>query len=332
MKNGLIRTSSRALLLSTLTLAAFGCADVPDEVVDPSEDVGEAQGEIQNGTAPDLWTRARVASLDNCTLGKCTATIIGPRHLLTAARCAPEKGGHAIFYTSNNPDYVAADGSTARTIDAVSYPPGVDVLAGDYTDVNGKFADIAVVRLSSNIPATSAVATLAWSYPSGGDDWGLKVGAGRHNGYMNDDADLRGVPDQTYSDNGSGGHFLTENAQNNVGDAGGPFFYSNRVLGALSGTVFEWEYRDKYTSVPLHLDWILKTIGYTFPGTTTSNVSVLGGLSSIYFTSSSKVCSYICDKTSSCVAFTYTPTFGQCELKNSNSGSFSFPGATSGVK
>ncbi|WP_437940402.1 hypothetical protein [Sorangium sp. So ce341] len=54
----------------------------------------------------------------------------------------------------------------------MSYRPGVDASDGDFTDVHGKFADIAVVRLTSSIPSTSAVATMAWSYPSGGDDWG----------------------------------------------------------------------------------------------------------------------------------------------------------------
>lgn len=327
MRNGLIRTSSRTLLLSTLTLAAFGCADVPDDVGYPSEDIREAQGEIQNGTAPDLWIRARVASLGNCT-----ATIIGPRHLLTAAHCAPKLGNLARFYTSTDPDYAPASLSAVRTIDGVSYRAGVHASDGDYTDVNGRFADIAVVRLSSNIPATSAVATMAWSYPSGGDDWGLKVGAGLHDGIVDDDAELRSVSDQAYSDNDGGGHFLTENAQTDGGDSGGPFFYSNRVLGALFGTVFEWEYRNKYTSVPLHLDWILTAMSYTFPGTTTSGVSVIGALSSIHGASSSKECSYICDKTSSCVAFTYMPSISICELKSSNSGTINFPGATSGVK
>jgi hypothetical protein len=329
MNNGLIRTSSRMLLSLTLTLTALGCADMPDGVMDSSENVGEAQGAIQNGTAANLWTRARVASIGNCT-----ATIIGRRHLLTASHCVPAVGNGAYFYTSADLDYAPVNWNTARTIDAVYYRSGVDAPNGDYTDSYGNFADIAVVRLSSDIPSTSAAATMAWSYPSGGDDWGSKVGCGNHDGGSNGDDDLRSVPDQTYSDNDGDGHFLTENEQTNPGDSGGPFFYSNRVLGVLYGDVFEWEMRNKYTSVQAHLHWILTAMGYTFPGTTSSGVIVNGTTSSNLFTSSSQECSYICDKTSSCVAFNYLPwnVLSSCQLKSSNTGTSIQGGATSGVK
>ena len=225
----------RAAIGLSSILGGTGCledGDLDEEaIVDEDDDVTPR---IKDGAAASLWARARMASLGNCT-----ATIIGPRHLLTAAHCTPSAGETAVFYTSTSLGYVPVDFDVRRTIESVSYPPGVLPTIKDYTDNNGKFADLAVLRLSSNIPSTSAVATMAWIYPSGGDDWGTKVGAGNHDGGTNDDLDLRSTPDQTYSDNDDDGHFLTENAQVDGGDSGGAFFYSNRLLGALFGDDFE---------------------------------------------------------------------------------------------
>jgi hypothetical protein len=322
-------TSARTILSTTALLALAACAaPIGDADDTSSEATSEAADAIKNGSAASLWTRARMASLGNCT-----ATVIGSRHLLTASHCLPQIGNTACFYTTTDPNYVPVS-SVCRTINAVYYPPGVNASVGDYTDSDGDFADVAVVRLSSNIPSTSASATMAWTYPAGGDDWGSKVGCGTHDGGSNGDRDLRSVGDWTYSDNDNDGHFLTENEQTDPGDSGGAFFYASRLLGVLYGDVFEWEWRNKYTSVQKQLSWILSVMGYTFSGTISNNTLRSGAMLSSLYASTSQECSYICDKTSSCAAFNYVPWLPgvQCQLLSSTTGSASMSGATSGVK
>ena len=317
MKNDLMRTSSRALLSLSPTLTALGCADVPDGGRDSSEDVGEALGEIQNGTAADAWTRARVASLGNCT-----ATIIGPRHLLTASHCTPEAGDSAYFYTSTDLDYAPVNWDTGRTIDAVYYRSGVNASNGGLHRQQRGFRGHRRCPAELGHPVDERGGDHGVELPLRRRRLGRQGRLWRPRGGTNGDEDLRNVPDQTYSDNDDEGHFLTENEQTNPGDSGGPFFYSNRVLGVLYGDVFEWEMRNKYTSVQLHLNWILTSVGYTSPGTTSSNVIVNGTTSSTLFASTSRECSYICNKTSSCVAFNYLPwdVYSPCQLKSSNTG------------
>ncbi|MBK8936843.1 MAG: trypsin-like serine protease [Polyangiaceae bacterium] len=324
-----IRSSMVAVITLAMSAAAAACSADDTMTDETEEELAEAEHEITGGTAADLWSRARVASLGNCT-----AIIVGTRHLLTASHCMPQVGSSAKFYTTTNASYVPVDDLTSREIQSVAYPPGVNPSTGDYTDSNGKFADIAVIRLTAPIPATSTVATLAWAYPAGGDDFGVKIGQGGHEGGPNADNDLRGVVDSTYSDNDAEGHFLTENEQSDLGDSGGPFFYSGRALGVLFGSVFEWEYRNKYSSVQQHLPWILTTMSYAFSGTLASGSIVNGTTLSTPYASSSRECSYICDKTSSCVAFNFTPVtpWTPCTLKSTNTGSAAMGGATSGVK
>jgi len=98
--------------------------------------------------------------------------------------------------------------------------------------------------------------------------------------------------------------------------------------------VFEWEYRNKYTSVQKHLPWILTVMAYSFPGTVRSGVVVNGASAGTAHASTSRECSYICDKTSSCDAFNFIPSnvTAPCQLKSSNTGTSSLSGATSGVK
>jgi hypothetical protein len=281
-----------------------------DEMTAADEAVDETEQSIHSaGVSASTFQIQRAAVLTNLgtrETARCTATLIGPRHVLTAARCKPLVNERILFYTSS----VASEGS-ARVIAAVSYPPGVNPNTNDFTDTNGKFADMAIVRLTANAPSTSIAATLAWKYPGGGDDTGIKVGAGDHQ-TPSSDTMLRQISDLTYSDHGNDGHFLTEGQQTNTGDEGGPFYYQNRVLGVLHGSVWEWANRDKYASTAIRLSWMLQNSGYAWSGWVRNSERIWGGTIIDHFHSSSAVCQYACDKTGSCIAYTHGE--GYCRM------------------
>jgi hypothetical protein len=317
--------------LVVLAICQAGCA----APVAPDSD-GELAGSnepITNGTAASqfYWSRAAL-------FGGCTGTKIAQRYILTASHCRVKRGDDVRFYTTGpKPD------KPSGTVADVFVRSGVYPSIGDYTDSNGNFADIAVVELAS--PAGGHVATLEWQFPGGGDAWGTKVGAAEpvtvtwENGlpitHQDPPYKLRSIMDQVYSDNDNDGHFLTENEQADPGDSGGAFYDDLRLLGVLYGEAFEWEWRDKYTSVPAHLGWILKKIGYAWSGQAVDaglwrNGSVVQAL----IGTSETICQYACWRTSECAAYTFmsTGSFSFCYLLSNVSESYSNTLARSALK
>lgn len=309
---------ARALLLCVPLASLSACANVDD---DPTS---AAPQPIINGTTATAWMYQSAARISGCT-----ATIIGPRHLLTASHCLPAVGGGVRFYTS------AVAGPVTHTITSVSYPPGVNAAAGDYQNNNNQFADIAVVRLNNTIPLSSAVAEISRTYP-GANVLGYDVGSGQHDGNSNSDADLRYHSDTTYSSDPSAGHFLNNNVWTNPGDSGGPFYVNRRLTGVLYGYVFEWLYRNKYTNVPYHRVWVLDAMGYTGPFLTYANTIVSGGnLVESVVAYGERDCAYACEWNDACRAWSYMPVIGNqgiCYLRDASSPRTTLAGMTSGVK
>lgn len=326
--------SSGLILLLAGAATVAGCAAGTET---PDEDQVTTSALSESGQGADAPLATAFFSSRAALFFGCTATKIAPRFVLTAAHCQIKVGARLEFYPSGP----VPAGSTTRTVTHVFLPTGVDVsgLSGSTNDSglndhNGDFADMAVAELDSPVPSDGNIATLAWHYPSGGDEWGTKIGAS--SGEVIPPRKLRMVNDQVYSDNDDDGHFLTENMQTDEGDSGGPFYDKGRVLGVLSGAAFEFEYRDKYAAVPFRIDWIVKEIGFTWGGQPV-DVGMMreGNIIDVILSSDRQVCAYACEHTSACAAFNFehiADLFTICNLLSSVDTTFATPVADSALK
>jgi hypothetical protein len=286
-----------------ITSFAFACTAGCVTGTDEELEVEEATGELTDSSG---WRQAAVLTIDG-TRGTryCMGTIVGARHVLTAASCDPRIGDRVLFYAASG----ELDEASDRTIASIHNPPGVDGRTGDLTESGGDFADMTIVRIGEARPAGTRVAIAAWSYPSGGDDWGDKVG-------IDPEAPSRVqvLSDLTYSDHDNDGHFLTENQQTVDHDRGGPF-YDRR--GVLHGSVWEWESRDKYASVAERSDFVVGNLGFVWSGGITVHGRRLTGTMIEMFTGSWQVCQYACQHTSGCVGVSRENFTRTCRLFSS---------------
>lgn len=290
---------------TTIAAALAGCMTdemtADDEAFD--ETLDETEQSIHSGgvlASSFQWSRAAIlTNLGTRATRRCTATVIGPSHVLMSARCNPQVGETMLFYTST-----LANETSDREIIDVDFPPGVNPATGDYHDSDNKYANLAVVRLETAVPSTSIAATLAWRYPGAGDE-GTKVGAGQHQ-TSSTASTLRQIGDTTYSGSDSGGHFWTSGQQTNTWDDGGPFYDGSRVLGVFDTYIWEWVYRDQYSSVPASLNWILTKNGFAWNHLRYTFWRISAGtIVDQFYVESEGVCQYACEKTSSCGGYSF---------------------------
>lgn len=287
-----------------------GCADLADSEDEPA--VSVADEELVGGFA--TAARPEVGRFFNGAGSSCTATLIAPRIVATAAHCLEP------MYTATTVAAGAAfqftdAGGTLRTY-SVNRVHSFATKRFEFVPAGTFTTDLAILRLTAEVPPAQAVpADISLQQPFAGNQSTIF-------GF--------GCTDRTPA---SGGgfkqartfNFGTATSALCWGDSGGPVTFGTATGGAalwgvnsdfnFVGGTDDWT--DIFADVPLYrkqIEDIIRAwdganeIGWNRPGMDYANVLV----------ASAAACRTTCETDGACAAFTFTPegAGGRCRLKN----------------
>lgn len=282
----------RALSL-LFVLPVIACVE-PDPL---ATDESELVGGVATSLRPEIGT-----------FGGCTATLIGPRFVLTAAHClSPDYTGTTVV---PGQAFTFTDaGGVARSypIDRIhSFANRHELLLGD--DVLA--SDVALLRLASAVPASQATpAALSTQQPNAGQ-WATIFGFGCQDRTAGGGGFKQFVAFQWLS---------PESTALCPGDSGGPVVHGGpsergAIFGVNSGywfndgtDIFGYAALYKPQIERLMRDWTDgREVGFDRPGMDFFNAT----------TASAAACQQVCQRDGRCRAFTWVTATGACWLKD----------------